>query len=103
MSDKKVVIRPHIESYESGKLDDGTRYIDNGDNVGQELRGLVLEEVYGVVGRALKASGKKVTIKGLKEKYEHLNSGMQRMVLGNMLRVLYRKQEEASDDIKKAA
>lgn len=103
MSNEKVIVRPNIEQYESGKLDDGTRYIDNGDNVGQELRGLVLEEVYGVVGRALKASGKKITIKGLKEKYEHLNPGMQRMVLGNMLRALYRKQEEVSDNAKKAA
>lgn len=62
---------------------DGTKKatIDNGDEIGERLRGLDLDEVYGEA-----ASELEVTVGELKAKYGHLNPGMQRMNLGNRIR-----------------
>ena len=91
---EKSVIRPDVENFEKGKRSDGTRFIDNGDDVSQELRELTLDEAFSMLNRELKESGEKSTIKALKEKYEHLNPGMQRMVIGNRLRGLRSKAEK---------
>lgn len=67
--------------YEVNKGDDGRRLIDNGDDVAVQLRGMDLDDVYSTVAKALGC-----TEKELRERYQHLNPGMQRMNLGNRLR-----------------
>jgi len=74
-------MRPNVEKFVTGKTKDGFRYIDNGDDVAEKLRGLHIEEVYSVVAATLGLKAKE-----LKAKYEHLNVGMQRMALGNLMR-----------------
>lgn len=60
---------------------DKRRLIDNGDDVATRLRSLDLDAVY-----ALCAKETGEAEKDLRERYQHLNVGMQRMNLGNKLR-----------------
>lgn len=55
--------------------------LDCGDRVAVKLRGKTLDEVYDIV-----ASVVLVPVNELKTRYAHLNVGMQRMNLGNVLR-----------------
>jgi len=59
----------------------GRKAIDSGDAIAQQLRGKDLTEVY---AHAAKATGRPVA--ELQAKYKHLNPGMQRMNLGNVIR-----------------
>jgi len=79
MSD--LTVRPNTEKYAKGRTKEGFRFIDNGDDVAEKLRGLHIQEVYGLVARTLG-----INHKDLIKKYEHLNVGMQRMALGNLMR-----------------
>jgi len=79
MSD--LTVRPNTEKYAKGRTKEGFRFIDNGDDIAEKLRGLHIQEVYSVVASALGVKAKE-----LKAKYEHLNIGMQRMALGNLMR-----------------
>ena len=74
----------------TGKGKNAIRSIDCGDDLAEGLRTLPLDKVY---SKASKALG--VTAKSLKEKYGHLNNGMQRMNLGNRLRAALRREAEA--------
>lgn len=78
---------PQYEAYAT-TLKDGTtrRSIDKGDDVALLLRGLTLEQVYSAVARE---SGQ--SAKSLVARFEHLNPGMQRMNLGNVLRRVRRE------------
>lgn len=69
------------------KTADGRKGVDSGDDVARALRGKDLEQVYGVVAAALGVDKDE-----LKAKYSHLNTGMQRMNLGNRLRKAIRKE-----------
>lgn len=62
---------------------DGTkvRSMDKGDSVAQSLRGLSIEEVY---KQAAKITH--IGVADLTSRFGHLNPGMQRMNLGNMIR-----------------
>lgn len=62
---------------------DGTkvRSMDKGDSVAQSLRGLSIEEVY---KQAAKTTH--IGVADLTSRFSHLNPGMQRMNLGNMIR-----------------
>jgi hypothetical protein len=93
MSDeiKKVQIKPDLTKYVKGK--NGT--FRSQDEVAEKLDGLHLEEVYGLVSGELQ-----VPVSELKDKYGHLNPGLQRMSLGGRLRGVARKAETAA---KKAA
>lgn len=73
---------PQYETY-SIVRNDGTkiRSIDKGDAVALQLRTMMLPSVYIAVSNATGID----TIE-LKERFGHLNPGMQRMNLGNMLR-----------------
>lgn len=74
----------------------GKTVIDINDHVAEVLRGLNLDDTYDTVARyirkinetAIDAKGLETldTIDKLQAKYGHLNSGMQRMSLGNKLR-----------------
>jgi|SaaInlStandDraft_4_1057021.scaffolds.fasta_scaffold126267_1 hypothetical protein len=94
--DNKRTVRPNTENYETGKREDGSRFIDNGDDVSTQFRDLSLEEIYPIVNRTIKETGEKSTIQSLKDKYSHLNPGMRRMVLGNRMRGMIRKLEKAA-------
>jgi len=65
----------------------GRKCQDSGDPVAAALRGKDLDEVYDLTARVLSQSGEDaIGPQGLKEKYGHLNVGMQRMNLGNRIR-----------------
>ena len=73
---------PQYVSYSTvTKSGDVKRSIDKGDAVALALRPLTLEQV---VAHVSKATG--ISQAGLRERFGHLNVGMQRMNLGNMLR-----------------
>lgn len=73
---------PQYTTY-TAELADGTkkRSIDKGDAVAIALRALTLDAVY---ARASVATG--LSQVGLRDRFAHLNPGMQRMNLGNMIR-----------------
>ena len=73
---------PQYTAYTT-ELADGSkkRSIDKGDGVALALRKLTLDAVY---AQASKATG--ISQVGLRDRFAHLNPGMQRMNLGNMIR-----------------
>lgn len=73
---------PQYTAYTT-ELADGSkkRSIDKGDDVAVALRRLTLDGVY---AQASKATG--ISQVGLRDRFAHLNPGMQRMNLGNMIR-----------------
>jgi hypothetical protein len=73
---------PQYTTY-TAELADGTkkRSIDKGDMVAVALRALTLDGVY---AKASSATG--ISQVGLRDRFAHLNPGMQRMNLGNMIR-----------------
>lgn len=60
---------------------DVVRSMDNGDQVAQKLRGLTFDEMFEFAAKTLGQSER-----SLRERFGHLNAGMQRMNVGNMLR-----------------
>jgi outer membrane biosynthesis protein TonB len=70
-----------LSKYQKAKTAAGGSSFNNGDSVAEKLEGKTLEDVYGIVAKALKVEEKE-----LRSKYKHLNPGMQRMTLGNRLR-----------------
>jgi hypothetical protein len=73
---------PQYEAYTAVRADGTTkRSIDKGDNTAVLLRKLPLDAVYSTV-----ASATDSPVTSLLERFGHLNPGMQRMNLGNMLR-----------------
>src|SRR5262245_9317785 len=82
-----------FEQYERTTAASGNASFDSGDKVAKKLRGLSLDEAYAEAARAIKDSGDKelgTTLSDietvLRERYEGLNAGMQRMNLGNRIR-----------------
>lgn len=73
---------PQYTAYTT-ELADGSkkRSIDKGDGVAIALRALTLDGVY---AKASSATG--ISQVGLRDRFAHLNPGMQRMNLGNMIR-----------------
>lgn len=63
----------------------GSKVRDIDDPVAEKLRGLDLDKMYSILSKEIGE-----TAKSLKEKYGHLNHGMQRMTIGNRLRALSR-------------
>jgi hypothetical protein len=73
---------PQYEAYTTvTKSGDVKRSIDKGDAVALALRPMTLEQV---IAHVSKVTG--ISQVGLRERFGHLNVGMQRMNLGNMLR-----------------
>lgn len=73
--------------------------IDNGDATATSLREKTLDEVY-----KLAAKETREALGALRERYQHLNAGMQRMNLGNKIRgAQARKAREAQAKAKKTA
>lgn len=73
---------PQYTAYTT-ELADGSkkRSIDKGDDVALALRKLTLDAVYSTA-----ASSTGISQVGLRDRFAHLNPGMQRMNLGNMIR-----------------
>jgi colicin import membrane protein len=73
-------------------LADGTkkRSIDKGDTVALTLRKLTLDAVY-----ATASSATGISQVGLRDRFAHLNPGMQRMNLGNMIRKALKESANA--------
>ena len=78
------LVKPDLSRYTVTpdiKTPSGRKAIDIADPVATALRGKDLADAY---REAAAATGQ--TQKGLRERYEHLNPGMQRMNLGNLIR-----------------
>jgi len=73
----------HYQRNTEVKTAGGHPSVTNGDAVAQRLMGLSLDDVYKDAAEVLGE-----TQKSLKEKYAHLNPGMQRMNLGNRMRAV---------------
>lgn len=70
-----------VSDYVRCKTASGHISLHNGDQVATKLAGKELSEVYAIVARETDISQVQ-----LKARYSHLNAGMQRMNLGNVLR-----------------
>lgn len=79
-----------LSKYKKVKAPGGGVSYNNGDTVAQKLAGKTLDEVYSIT-----AKGVKIDEKTLRSKFKHLNPGMQRMNLGNMLRKGPREEKAA--------
>lgn len=107
-ADKPAREKVALEDRKNGKVDplylqfyqtytatlaDGSkkRSIDKGDNVAVLLRALNLNGVYATV-----SSMTKTPVSTLCERFGHLNPGMQRMSLGNMMRKHIKMESEAT-------
>ena len=104
-TDKEAKVVPDTTRYTVGKgtTVTGRKTIDIDDYVADKLRGLDLEDIYNYVAAVLAelnveyigTGSKKMHcgIGDLKARYNHLNVGMQRMNLGNLLRGTMRRLE----------
>jgi hypothetical protein len=85
---RSIVKKSYKKRYHKVKV--GGRTTQNcGDLVSEKLLGETLEEVYDTVAETLEED-----VDNLAARYEHLNPGQQRMVLGNKLRAFYKTQAE---------
>lgn len=77
------LVKPDLNRYKVSEIKtaSGRKAIDIGDDVATRLRGLDLAEVYEV---AAEETG--YSTSNLETRYRHLNPGMQRMNLGNLIR-----------------
>ncbi len=78
----KTVVDPERKAhYHKTRAASGATSLNNGDPVANALAGISLEDTYAIANKLLP-----VIEGGFEKKYEHLNGGMQRMVLGNRIR-----------------
>lgn len=78
---RKIVDRQvNLSKYERVKVE-GRRVLDCADSVAKMLREMDLDKVYAFAATALA-----VPEDELRQRYTHLNKGMQRMCLGNRIR-----------------
>jgi hypothetical protein len=85
----------YLQFYQSytTTLADGTkkRSIDKGDDVALRMRALDLDGVYEYAAEVTGAS-----LGHLRDRFAHLNPGMQRMSLGNMVRKHFKEEMETA-------
>lgn len=84
-----LIPKTYADTYTRTKLEDGSVSVDNNDDVAQMLRGESLSACYSAAAKKLGVSPAH-----LREKYEHLNNGMQRMCVGNILRKALRDADK---------
>jgi hypothetical protein len=80
------------------KTPSGRKTIDCNDEIGVELRGRAIDEVYTVAAERLGT-----TVDALRSQYGHLNVGMQRMNLGNRIRGAGPAQQKVAAKLQRAA
>lgn len=91
--DKKVSIKADLAKYEKNKVEINGKNVtkrDIGDEVAELLRPMTLEEVYEKASESLATP-----VADLKARFEGKNAGMQRMMLGNMIRAAIKKADAA--------
>lgn len=96
--DKKTQSRSIVPSqyrarYQKVKVD-GKQTYDCGDEVAQMLRGLDIADIAGVLANAIDGDKHEIM-----QRYEHLNNGQQRMVIGNRLRKVIKEQGLTVDQL----
>lgn len=94
------LVNPDLTRYTTSpevKTASGRKAIDVNDGVAAKLRGLDLGDTYRA---ASEATGEPMA--ALKRKYEHLNPGMQRMNLGNLIRGAASKAAREAEKAKAA-
>ncbi len=74
-------VRADVRAYVRCKTASGNMSLHNGDPVARKLAGKELAEVY-----KLAAEATNLPLTQLRTRYSHLNPGMQRMNLGNLIR-----------------
>lgn len=96
--DRDVKLEPDLSRYTVGKgtTASGRQTIDRDDVVANRLRGMQLDDIYQLVADVCASQGVETIGAGarkmetgfgdFKARYSHLNPGMQRMNLGNVLR-----------------
>jgi hypothetical protein len=88
----RAQIKADLEHYKIGRdvrTESGAPSVDIRDALAKPLRGCTLDEVYKIAAKELEASEK-----SLRDAYNHLNNGQQRMTLGNRLRGQARKEKK---------
>ena len=90
--ESKASVAPDTSKYTKAKSASGGASLNNGDEVAQALTGATLDECFRLAAKAVDE-----TQKALKERYGHLNEGMQRMNLGNRIRGAVGKMNKAED------
>lgn len=93
------LVKPDLTRYEVSdvKTASGRKAIDIADGVAKQLRGLDLADTYRA---ASDATGESMA--ALHRKYDHLNPGMQRMNLGNLIRGAASKAAREAEKAKAA-
>ncbi len=78
-----INIRADLSRYKIGedKTPSGRKTVDIGDKTAELLRGKSLDQIYKLAAKKLGEDEQQ-----LRERYKHLNPGMQRMSIGNRLR-----------------
>ena len=84
---KTVINAERKAQYHKTRAASGASSLNNGDAVAEALAGLDNEEVYTIADKLLKPE------EDLRGKYAHLNAGMQRMIVGNMIRALFTRED----------
>lgn len=77
----KPTVNANLDAYQDGRAASGAKTKHNGDPVAVALGGATLDETYAVASALTDVAEPE-----LREKYAHLNVGMQRMNLGNRIR-----------------
>jgi len=95
---KEVRVKPDLSKYVKGVSGSGKKTMRTNDHVAASLDGFTLDEVYRVASELTETPEKEY-----REKYSHLNVGMQRMNLGNRIRGAIAKQDKAREKDKSIA
>lgn len=89
---KEPLVKINRENYVTTRSATGAKSLSNGDPVAMTLEGLGLEALYGICNKLMKDNE-------FQAKYGHLNSGMQRMNLGNRIRGFISKRGVENEKI----
>lgn len=95
---KEVRVKPDLSKYVKGVSGSGKKTMRTNDATATALDGFTLDECYAVAQELTDTAAKE-----LREKYSHLNVGMQRMNLGNRIRGAIAKQDKAREKDKSVA
>lgn len=87
-------IRPKWDELTKVRAASGKRSFDNADEIALQLRGKTLDEAYEIVSGILAENGEPESVDSLKERYQHLNPGHQRMCIGNKARAAIQRRAD---------
>jgi colicin import membrane protein len=92
---KEPTVKANRDKYVDTRSASGAKSLSNGDEVAVAIQGFDLKQVYttasGIMG---------VPVAELEAKYKHLNTGMQRMNLGNRIRGKIAAIDKANTNLK---